>query len=70
MYYGLFTKVGHKFIRVDRTTGYTLDTAKRMFQPLIATLRESGLKAELRKLPPVKQINPYTADAKYARSEI
>lgn len=65
MYYGLFIRVGHKLIRVDTTTGYTYDTARRMFAPLIASLGGCGI---LRKLPPVKPIEAYPADKKYAKT--
>lgn len=66
MYYGLFVRIGHRLIRVDTTTGYTLDTAKEKFKHLMQIL---GSKAVLRPLPPVKQIDVKKADRKYARSE-
>lgn len=65
MYYGLFIKVGHRFVRVDTTTGYTIDTAKEKFKPLIAVL---GGKAVLRPLSPIKLIDSCVADRKYAHT--
>lgn len=67
MYYGLFLRVGHTFVRVDTTTGFTYDTAKERFAHLKRIL---GEKAVLRKLPPVKQIDIRKADRRYAKSEI
>lgn len=66
MYYGLFIKIGHRFIRVDTTTGYTEETAKIQFRHLIASLTEKGVKSVLRKLKPVKQIS--LKDRGYART--
>ena len=68
MYYGLFVRVGHRLIRVDTTTGYTIDTAKRMIAPLIATLTAKGLRTQLRELPPVKQIVVNQKDKRYAKT--
>lgn len=65
MYYGLFIRVDHKLVRVDTTTGFTLETAKVRFAPLILALDGRGL---LRQLPPVKQIDAFSADKKYART--
>lgn len=64
MYYGLFIRVNRQLIRVDTTTGYTLDTAKQKFKHLMLALPQTFLKA----LPPVKQIDPFVADKKYART--
>ena len=66
MYYGLFMKVGRRWVRVDTTTGYTYDTAKKLFAPLIQAL--SGCTTELRRLPPVKQIVVNKEDKRYART--
>lgn len=68
MYYGLFTRVGGSYVRIDTTTGYTLETAKREFAPLVKMLLAAGFRPVFRKLPPVKQIDPYTADKKYAKT--
>lgn len=66
MYYGLFIKSGNRFIRVDTTTGYTLETAKVKFRDLIAKLNAANVSYYLRKLPPVKQIQ--VKDKGYART--
>lgn len=66
MYYGLFVRVGHAFIRVDTTTGYTIDTAKVRFAHLIRIL---GEKAVLRPLPPVKLIDIKAKDRRYAKND-
>lgn len=65
MYYGLFLRVGHTYVRVDTTTGYTIDTAKEKFRHLMLIL---GSKAVLRPLPPVKLIDVKKADKKYAKT--
>lgn len=68
MYYGLFARQGHKFIRIDTTTGYTLDTARQRFSHLIVALLDAGVKPLLRPLPPVKLIDARVADRKYAKT--
>lgn len=65
MYYGLFVKMGRKFIRVDQTTGYTLETAKKVFAAQLLTLGSYG---HLRLLPPVKQIVINKKDRQYAKT--
>lgn len=68
MYYGLFIRVGHKLVRVDRTTGFTLETAKKEFANLVTQLMEKGFTPLFRPLRPVKLIDIRTADRKYAKS--
>lgn len=68
MYYGLFVRVGQKFVRVDGTTGYTLETAQTQFAPLMRMLRARNVEPVLKKLPPVRQLDPYSADKKYAKT--
>lgn len=68
MYFGLFVKVRNSWLRVDTTTGYTLDTAKERFKGLAALLISKGLRAELRKLPSVKLVEPFAKDKFYART--
>lgn len=68
MYYGLFIRVGHKYVRVDTTHGYTIDTARHEFRHLVQLLVDSGVQPHFRPLPPVKQVDPYTADHKYAKT--
>jgi len=67
-YYGLFIRVNRTLIRVDTTTGYTYDTAKVRFAPLLLTLRDRGFNPELRSLRPVKQVDAWSADRKYAKT--
>lgn len=68
MHYGLFVKHGRTYIRIDATTGYTEETAKKVFRPLIQALEATGVKPILRKLPPVKQIDVAAKDKQYART--
>jgi hypothetical protein len=68
MYYGLFVKVDKRWLRVDTTTGYTLETARVKFLPLVLALRGKGIEPEFRLLRPVKAIDPYVADKKYAKT--
>ena len=65
MYYGLFIRVGHRIIRVDTTTGYTIDTARQRFAPLMIALEGKGF---LRKLPAVKQVDERIADRRYVKT--
>ena len=67
-YYGVFVKLGRKYIRIDTTTGYTLETAKEKFRPIVLALLEKGLKAEFRLLQPVPLTDAWSSDKKYAKT--
>lgn len=69
MYYGLYIKIGRRFIRVDTTTGYTIDTAKVQFRYLILALTDKGIDYYLRELPRVKLIDIKARDRRYLKSD-
>lgn len=68
MYYGLFVRANGTWLRVDTSTGYTLETAKRELAREVAAFIVNGVPYAFRKLPPVKPTDDRGPDRKYAKT--